>query len=80
MLSSDRFFLVITLHTQVQTLAHFINEIGSAVALAVFDVGISVINHGLFHFDAEQFSHLNGEFVYRYFTVVDATHRLPSVH
>lgn len=51
-LSSCLLFGVVALHPQVQTLAHFVEEIGAAFIFAVFYVGIGIITEDVLYFYA----------------------------
>lgn len=73
-------FFVITLHSQVQMLAHLVEEIGAALALASLDVRISVVKALRIDLHTEDTSEKSGQFVHGRFPVVDTLHLVQGVY
>lgn len=66
------FLLLVHVHTPVEFLLHFIEEIGAAVVLSQFDVGIDAV--AVLGFHVEQRIEESGKFSDLYFTVIDTAH------
>lgn len=71
---------IVALHPQVQTLAQLVEKIGTALALAPFDVGISVIKTSRIETNAEPLAEESGQFVHGYLPVVDTFHLVQGVY
>lgn len=78
-LSSHSLPLIITLHTQVQALAEFVEEIGTAVILASLHICIGIIADVVLYFQPEQIAEEGGQFIDGILTVIDTTHFIQSV-
>ena len=74
------FFFIVALHPQVQTLAQLVEKIGTALALAPFDVGISVIETSRIETNTEQLAEESGQFVHGYLSVVNTFHLVQGVY
>lgn len=78
-LSSHSLPLIITLHTQIQALAEFVEEIGTAVILASLHVCIGIIADVVLYLQPEQVAEEGGQFIDGILTVIDTTHFIQSV-